>query len=187
MKITEKQLSNLIKEAIDNEINGKEEVLNEEEASESAEENKEEENEQKENSDNNEAQEEMQEPGLHGTALKLLGRLEGIHVTLKELHWGAERMAEHTLLDTIDGEVLELLDEVAEVSMGLLDEKFGKGDLKAEECTCSDCAEVLTRLVEVIIETKSALGESSEFAGLQSILDDFLGKVNKWNYLRKLT
>ena len=175
MLINEKDLKYSIQKEINNFL------LNEEvDEAESTEEEKEEESEDTTVEDN------AVDNSLRGVVVKFLGQLEGIHIVLKELHWAADRNAEHVLLDEIDGGVLGLLDEVAEVTMGLLDEQFGRGDLKVEECDCSDCKAILARIEEVVLDAKKGIGDEPKHAGLQSVLDDFLANVNKWNYLRRL-
>ena len=124
--------------------------------------------------------------GFRGDIIDFLSFLEGIHIVLKGLHWAADKNAEHVLFDEIDGDVMTLLDDVAEVSMGIMDEKFGVGDLKAAECDCSDAACVLSKLNDAIIDVKGKIGDDVKYCGLHSVLDDFVSKINKWNYLRKL-
>ena len=121
--------------------------------------------------------------GLEGDTKEFLCKLEGIHIVLKELHWASHKNHEHVLLDEIDGGVLGLLDEVAEVVMGKLGIRFCLGDLKASECDSSDAQGLLSHLGEVIISYKGKVGDGSDCAGLQSVLDDFLSSVDKWKYL----
>ena len=126
---------------------------------------------------------------LNAIALNLIAALETSHVRFRELHWAADKLSEHKLLDEIDNEVLGLLDEVAELSMGILHKKFGVGDIKRdyELDAAHTCEGLLGVLEEVILNTKKDLGDDPKYSGIHSVLDDFIGKINKWNYLKTLS
>ena len=126
---------------------------------------------------------------LNTIVLNLIAALESSHVRFRELHWAADKLSEHKLLDEIDNEVLELLDEVAELSMGILHKKFGVGDIKRdyELDEAHTCEGLLDVLEEVILNTKKDLGDDPKYAGIHSVLDGFVRKINKWNYLKTLS
>lgn len=124
-------------------------------------------------------------------ALELLCSLEGYHQVLKELHWSADRHAKHILTDEIDEGVLEFEDELAEVAMGTLGEKFGKGDLKTMLPEAEELKGILDELAEDLHKFTDSLSEDGEYdyayGGLMSVCDDFNAKICKWKYLETLS
>lgn len=124
-------------------------------------------------------------------AKELLCSLEGYHQVLKELHWSAERHAKHILTDEIDEGVLEFEDELAEVVMGTLGEKFGKGDLKTMLPEAEELKGILNELAEDLHKFTDSLSEDGEYdyayGGLTSVCDDFNAKICKWKYLETLS
>lgn len=111
---------------------------------------------------------------------------EGYHQILKELHWSANSHAIHELIDNIDGDVLDYEDKIAECVMGILDVKFGVGDLKTLLPSGKSISAVLTEMKKDVIEYKENVKDESELAGLQNILDEFVASINKWDYLKTL-
>lgn len=124
-------------------------------------------------------------------ALELLCSLEGYHQALKMLHWSADNNHKHVLTDEIDGGVLEFEDELAEVVMGTLGEKFGKGDLKAMLPQAEELKGMLDELAGDLHTFTDSLSEDGEYdyayGGLMSVCDDFNAKVCKWKYLETLS
>ena len=120
-------------------------------------------------------------------ALKLLCALEGYHEILKEIHWSTDNKSKHLLTDEIDGDVLEFEDELAEVVMGKLDEKFGKGDLKALLPEAEELKGILDELEKDVNEFIDSIGGEHGFGGIYNITDDFLSKIYKWKYLETLS
>ena len=123
---------------------------------------------------------------LKNKTIEYLSSLEGNHQILKELHWSATHHALHVLTDEIDEEVLKVEDEIAECVMGLLDTRFGIGDLKTMLPEAKTLDGILKEMRKDLTEFKTAVGDNVEVAGLQNILDDFMQNINKWNYLRNL-
>ena len=120
-------------------------------------------------------------------ALNLLCSLEGYHEALKMLHWSTDNHSRHILTDEIDGDVLEFEDELAEVVMGKLGEKFGKGDLKALLPEAEELKGVLDELEKDVNEFIDSLGGEKGFGGIYNVTDDFLSKIYKWKYLETLS
>ena len=116
-----------------------------------------------------------------------LSTLEGYHQMLKMLHWSATSHAQHVLIDDIDGDVLKYEDDIAECVMGILETRFGVGDLKTLIPEAKALDGVLKEMKKDLIEFKSKVGDSADVAGLVNILDDFMRSVNKWNYLKTLS
>ena len=116
-----------------------------------------------------------------------LSTLEGYHQMLKMLHWSATSHAQHVLIDDIDSDVLKYEDDIAECVMGILDTRFGVGDLKTLIPEAKALDGVLKEMKKDLIEFKSKVGDSADVAGLVNILDDFMQSINKWNYLKTLS
>lgn len=113
-----------------------------------------------------------------------LSTLEGYHQLSKTLHWSAQSMSEHKLMDDIDHSILEYEDSIAEVVMGLTDSRFQNGDLKTLLPSSKD---VKTMLRELKTDVKRYRDKVDFSEGITNILDDFLTDIDKWNYLRTLS
>lgn len=124
-------------------------------------------------------------------ALELLCSLEGYHQILKELHWSTDNHAKHLLTDEIDGGVLEFEDKLAEVAMGTLGEKFGKGDLKTMLPEAEELKGILDEIAEDVHTFTDRLSADGEYdyayGALNSVCDDFMANVCKWKYLETLS
>lgn len=115
-----------------------------------------------------------------------LSILEGYHQCLKTLHWSATHNSLHVLTDEIDESVLGVEDDIAECVMGILDSKFGLGDLKTMLPEAKTLDSLLKEMKQDLLLYKDKVGDEPNHAGLQNILDDFMQKINKWNYLKTL-
>ena len=120
-------------------------------------------------------------------ALELLCSLEGYHQALKMLHWSTDSHSKHLLTDEIDGDVLEFEDELAEVVMGTLGEKFGKGDLKTMLPEAEELKGMLNELEGDINKFIDSIGGEHGYGGIYNVTDDFLSKIYKWKYLETLS
>lgn len=120
-------------------------------------------------------------------ALELLCSLEGYHQALKMLHWSTDNHSKHLLTDEIDGDVLEFEDELAEVVMGTLGEKFGKGDLKTMLPEAEELKGMLNELEGDINKFIDSIGGEHGYGGIYNVTDDFLSKIYKWKYLETLS
>lgn len=121
---------------------------------------------------------------LKTKVLDFLCALEGYHQALKMLHWSTTNKAEHLLTDEIDGDILEFEDSLAEATMGCLNIRYGIGDLKTMLPSSKNTTELLSELANDIITLKKEIGDDVKYSGLHNILDDYMSKVNAWNYLR---
>lgn len=120
-------------------------------------------------------------------ALELLQSLEGYHQRLKELHWSTDNHSRHILTDEIDGGVLGFEDEIAEVVMGKLGEKFGKGDLKTLLPESEELSAILDELEKDVNSFIDSIGREHGYGGIYNVTDDFLSKIYKWKYLETLS
>lgn len=118
---------------------------------------------------------------------KLLSYLEGYHQRLKELHWSTDNHSKHILTDEIDGGVLGFEDALAEVVMGKLGEKFGKGDLKTMLPQSEELKGLLEELEKDVNEFVDSIGGEHGYGGIYNVVDDFLSSINKWQYLETLS
>ena len=123
---------------------------------------------------------------LKNKTIEFLSNIEGYHQCLKGLHWSATHHALHILTDEIDEEVLKVEDDISECVMGILDTRFGVGDLKTMLPSAKTLDALLKEMKADLVEFKTKVGDSSDVAGLQNILDDYMQSINKWNYLRTL-
>lgn len=120
-------------------------------------------------------------------ALELLCSLEGYHQALKMMHWSTDNHSKHLLTDEIDGGVLEFEDELAEVVMGTLGEKFGKGDLKTMLPEAEELKGMLDELEGDVNKFIDSIGGEHGYGGIYNVTDDFLSKICKWKYLETLS
>ena len=120
------------------------------------------------------------------STIEFLSALEGYHNLLKTIHWSATNHFEHTLTDDIDEDVLGYEDRIAEAVMGKLNIRFGVGDLKTLMPEAKTLDTLLKELESDILKFKENVGDEPNNGGVINILDDFLEKVNTWNYLRTL-
>lgn len=116
--------------------------------------------------------------------LNFLSELEGYHQILKEIHWSTKNKAEHLLTDEIDSAVLEYEDSIAENTMGILNTRFGVGDLKSLLPNAKSLDGVLKEMNDDLTSLRDKLDGDNNYVGLINILDDFASDINKWNYLR---
>lgn len=123
---------------------------------------------------------------LKNKTIEFLSNIEGYHQCLKGLHWSAAHHALHILTDEMDEEVLKLEDDISECVMGMLDTRFGIGDLKTMLPSSKTLDALLKEMKTDLMEFKNFVGDDAECAGLQNILDDYMQNINKWNYLRTL-
>ena len=120
-------------------------------------------------------------------AKELLCSLEGYHQILKELHWSTDNHSRHILTDDIDSGVLEFEDGLAEVVMGKLGEKFGRGDLKTMLPEAEELKGILDELEKDVNEFIDSIGGEHGYGGIYNVTDDFLSKIYKWKYLETLS
>lgn len=118
---------------------------------------------------------------LRKDTIEFLSILDGAHETLKGLHWHAERHAEHILTDDIDHSVLEYQDKIAESVMGIIDDKFGVGELKALVGDAKEIHDFLDELMSDVKEYRENVGDGHP--AIINIVDDFLTDITKWKYL----
>ena len=120
---------------------------------------------------------------LRKNTLEFLSICDGAHQVCKGLHWGAVKHAEHILTDDIDSAVLEYHDKVAEIVMGMLDDKYHVGELKALVSNAKDINSFLDEFENDVMSYKEKLGNEPKTQAIHNVIDDLLSDINKWKYL----
>lgn len=115
--------------------------------------------------------------------INFLQNCEGYHQALKMNHWSTEKKSEHLLTDDIDSDVLDFEDRIAESIMGILDIRYGNGDLKTLLPSSSDLKSLLNEMEEDVDKFIEEVGEDKKNIGLVNILEEFCEKITTWKYL----
>lgn len=129
----------------------------------------------------------MEKKELKEKAIEFLSSCEGYHQRAKELHWDAQKNSRHTLLDEIDSTVLDYQDKVAESVMGILNIRFGVGDLKTLVPDAKSLDTIIDEMLSDVINFKKEVEGEIKNSGLVNILDDFITDLNRFNYLKTLS
>lgn len=120
---------------------------------------------------------------LREKTIKFLSICDGYHELCKGFHWSAEKHSDHILMDDVDSAVLEYQDKIAEVVMGMIDDKFKPGELHALVSNSKDIKSMLKEMQEDVLKFKSEIGDKPIVDALHNVLDDFLSDICKWKYL----
>lgn len=117
--------------------------------------------------------------------------IEGVKIRMRELHWAAEKRAEHVLTDSVLDILTKFEDEFAESCMGIFEERIKVGDIKSvlpEETNVPDLLDAITAetidLRLIFDEIKKE--DFRKYSGLLSLIDDFLQEIDKSKYLETL-
>ena len=113
-----------------------------------------------------------------------ISKLESYKTAIKNYHWSSSCMSEHRLMDDIASSVSDNQDEVAEISQGLFGQ-INKNELKPTKYEISDSRKLLE---DIISDTKNFYKtiDGDIFIGLRSVIEAFLGDLNKFQYLLTL-
>ena len=110
--------------------------------------------------------------------------LHGYATAIKNLHWSSNTMSEHKLCDDIADSITSNEDEIAEICQGIYGQ-IAKNELKPTQYTISTTKSMLDDLLKDTESFYEKL-EGNEFIGLRSVVENFLGEINKFQYLIKL-
>ena len=124
---------------------------------------------------------------LRKNTIEFLSMLDGYHEVLKGLHWSAVQHSKHVRTDEIDGDILEYQDKIAEIVMGMINDKFKVGELKALMSDAKDCESMLNELESDTLAYKDNIGDEPKVAAIHNIIDDMLSDIYKWKYLNTLS
>lgn len=121
---------------------------------------------------------------MKSNIMNYVNTLEGYKSYIKSSHWSAKNHSCHVVLDDIAEEVAENQDEVAEIAQGL----FGQLNIKDLKPKSMDFVSPKDMLNNLIKDTnafyKTINGE--QFIGMRSVIEAFLGNLNKFVYLLDL-
>lgn len=120
---------------------------------------------------------------LKSKTIDFLSTLEGYHAALKMIHWSTKIKSEHLLTDDIDKSILDYEDKIAEVTMGLLNTRYGHGDLKCMLPEAKTSESLLKEMKSDVSAYRSEVEDSDDNAGIINILDDFITDIDTWKYL----
>lgn len=116
--------------------------------------------------------------------INYINQLHGYTTAIKNLHWSSSTMSEHKLCDDIADSIASNEDEIAEICQGIYGQ-IGKNELKPIQYTISNTKSMLNDLLKDTEAFYEKI-EGNEFIGLRSVIENFLGEINKFQYLIKL-
>ena len=112
---------------------------------------------------------------------KYICRLLGYYSATWILHWSAKGKDIHEYLDDFLGELRGYTDNLMESLMGISQGKVVNSDLNPE--FSDEWSENPKNLLVIIQEETIKFRETVKCSGIQSIVDDFIGVLDKYNYL----
>lgn len=118
--------------------------------------------------------------------LSVLCKLEGFKIKFKEMHWITSNKNEHVLCDEINQAINEFQDSFAEEGLAIYS-AFAPNTflpILVEKTTVIDTLLLLTRFLDVV--RGQILPGSINEAGFLALIDEFIGKVTKFQYLSTL-
>lgn len=110
--------------------------------------------------------------------------LHGYTTAIKNLHWSSQNMSEHKLCDDIAETLASNEDEIAEIAQGIFG-RIKNNELKPKQYTISSTQKMLSDLLKDTEAFYEKL-DGKQFIGLRSIVENFLGEINKYQYLIKI-
>ena len=111
--------------------------------------------------------------------------LHGYTTAIKNLHWSSGNMNEHELCDDIADTICDNEDLIAEVAQGIYGQ-IKKNELKPVKYTIETTPKMLNDLLRETETFYGKIKENKKYIGLRSIVENFLGEINKYQYLIKL-
>lgn len=117
--------------------------------------------------------------------LDLENKFHGIHTRLKELHYSADSISIHKLIDEFDDEFCSFDDSIMENAQALWG-FIEPGDLNPELPEALEFENLLEDLRGILISIKREAKDSLMWTGITNRVDDFFETVNKYIYLIKI-
>lgn len=117
--------------------------------------------------------------------VEFLCKLEGYKTAVKNFHFSASCMSEHKLFDEIADIISENQDEIGEIEQGVHGQ-FGKDVIKAAPYKMSTSKKFLKDVLNETNEFYKSI-QTSEYVGLRSVVENFIGEINKYVYLLDIT
>ena len=118
---------------------------------------------------------------MKNNILSYINKLQSYKTAIKNLHWSSKRMSEHKLLDDIADSVASNQDEIAEIAQGIYG-KIKNNEVKPRRYKIYNSKRMLSDMLK---DTKDfhATINGKELIGLRSVVESFIGELNKFNYL----
>lgn len=120
---------------------------------------------------------------IQKSILIYINRLEGFKTAIKNLHWSATKMTEHEFLDKLEDLVSDHQDEVAEITQGSYGLKIKNNELIPKKYKIQNTKNLVKAIVKSCEDVYSSIQSNKRFIGLRSVIEDFLGQMNKQSYL----
>lgn len=114
--------------------------------------------------------------------LSYINKLQSYRTAIKNLHWDSDSLSEHKLLDEFDGKVSEMQDEIAEVAQGI----YGVikiNELRPRRYNITTSKKMMKDVLLDTINFYSTIKRSKDCIGLRSVVETFIGELNKYLYL----
>lgn len=118
--------------------------------------------------------------------LEILNKLEGYKTKCKNLHWAAEKMNTHKLLDEFLSIISDYQDSVAEEIMGIRGEHLNPNDIKPITDNSEDPYQFIKKLTADILSFRKNIPDKVIYEGMRSECDTFIHNLSKYNYLFSL-
>lgn len=111
--------------------------------------------------------------------------IEGWKTRIKNLHWAANKMNTHKLLDEIADFVGGYQDSLAEDYMGITG-KVEPTFLRGIPCECEDVKSLLKEIESKTLVFYEKVSEATIYKGIKSETETFIHTINKYKYLSTL-
>jgi hypothetical protein len=121
---------------------------------------------------------------MRKNVMAYINKLQGYRTAIKNLHWSANNMSEHKLVDDIDSSVSSIQDKVAEIAQGIYGQ-IAMNELKPKGYEITSTKKMLKDLLR---DTQSFLKQmdKDELVGIRSEIETFVGEINQFIYLEQL-
>ena len=120
---------------------------------------------------------------MKSVIMKYINTIHGYRVAVKNLHWSAKNMSEHKLCDEISSLLDENEDMIAEICQGIHG-KININELKPIKYKISTTQTMLSDLLKVSEKFYNQI-KGKQYIGLRSVMENFMGEINKYQYLIK--
>lgn len=115
--------------------------------------------------------------------LNFIEKLEGWKTGIKNLHWDAKNLSQHKLCDDIASDIADIQDSISEIEQGMSG-NLPMNKLKSIRYSIKD----LEKFIRDVIKDTTTFYKSSDikgdkYIGMRSNIEDFLGKMQRYDYL----
>jgi len=123
---------------------------------------------------------------MESNIMNYINKIEGYKTAIKSMHWDASNMSEHKLWDDIADAVNDIQDNVSEMAQGIYGQ-ISKNTLKPIQYNIGSKEKFLDDLLDSSKEFYKSLSDKDEYIGIRSEMENFIGQVNKFKYLLKIS